>query len=160
MENKDVRLGDGVLEEAKSVVNARLTDLVGELLNVAFDKLKEKATELPSSIEKALSNPKTKQEIVAQYSERLAKEGLIPSGYVGLPDDLLIHNFHQEGYIDGLFVGYKLALKAMVDGNVPEEMVLTVRDSLRPFLVGQLYEDRKKLLDMCRDEQYSRVEKG
>ena len=93
------------------------------------------------------------------WSDDLYAQGLIPSGYTGLSDELLIHNAHQEGYQDGLFAGYALALTAMVDADVPKETILVVRDMLQPNLLGHTYEKRSEFTDRLKDEKYEWVAK-
>lgn len=75
-----------------------------------------------------------------------------------MPDDLLIANLHQQGYLDGLYIGYALAMMALVDNNAPKELIVSVRDSIRPNLIGHYYDDREKFISQYKDEQYHWVE--
>ena len=105
-----------------------------------------------------LSSPDAKQEIVAQWSNQLFEKGIIPKGYNGLPDELLIANFHQDGYLDGLYAGYALAMMALVDNEVEKELILSVRDAIRPNLVGHHYNNRDEFYKRYKGETYSWVE--
>ena len=93
------------------------------------------------------------------WSEELFSQGLIPRGYAGLSDELLIRNFRQEGYLDGLYAGYALALTAMADKDVQEETIISVRDALRPNLLGHSYEERAEFTDLLKDEKYKWINK-
>ena len=106
--DKSVNLGDGVADKVKENINENISDALTLLSNIVFDYLKGKIKDIPKGIEKLLSSPDAKQEIVAQWSNQLFEKGIIPKGYNGLPDELLIANFHQDGYLDGLYAGYAL----------------------------------------------------
>ena len=161
MENHEnnVKLGDGIRDAAKTDINDRMTIIVRVLIKMVFDYLDQKVEKLPETVKQLRDNPKTTQEIIKMWSNDLYAQGLIPSGYTGLPDELLIHNFHQEGYLDGLFAGYALALTAMVDADVPKETILAVRDMLQPNLLGHSYEKRSEFIDLLKDEKYEWVSK-
>lgn len=75
-----------------------------------------------------------------------------------MPDELLIHNFHQEGYITGLHVGYMLAMMALVDNNADENLILSVRDSMRPNLLGHRYDKCDEFSSLYKDEKYRWIE--
>lgn len=107
-----------------------------------------------------LFSKKNKEELLNLWSDQLVQKGLISSGYVGLPDQLLIHNFHQEGYLDGLYAGYAMALAAMADQGIQEESIISVRDALRPNLIGHVYEERTEFTDLLKDEKYEWIEKS
>ncbi len=94
------------------------------------------------------------------WSEYLFKEGLVPNGYNGLPNNLLISNFRQEGYLSGMHDGYVLAMMAMVDNNVSKEIVIAVRDFIRSNSVGHRYDEENKFLDMYKNEKYSWIDKA
>lgn len=161
--DSNVRLGDGVLDEAKSEINSRATELVKQSINDFFDFLESKIKDIPEMIERFHSlrnNPETEQKIEALWSKQLFEKGLVPKGYSGLPDNLLISNLHQEGYLDGLYVGYILALMALVDNNAPNEIILAVRDYIRPNLFGHHYDDRDEFISQYKDEKYSWVAKA
>ena len=76
----------------------------------------------------------------------------MPKGYNGLTDNLLISSFHQEGYLDGLYVEYVLAMMALVDNDVPKDIILAVRDYIRPNFVGHHYDYRDELISRYKDE--------
>ena len=109
-------------------------------------------------IEKLLSK-KDKDELVSLLATELAEKGLVPKGYAGLPDNYLIDNLHQDGYISGLYVGYVLAIMSLVDHDAPKDLVISVRDDIRPNLLGHHYNDRKDFYLNYQDEKYSWVEK-
>ncbi len=150
----NVHLGDGVLNEAKSDINNRTNGLAKIAIDLVFDYLESKVKDLPEAIKRLRDSPGTDREIVALWSEHLFKEGLVPKGYNGLPDNLLISNFHQEGYLDGLYVGYILAMMALVDNDAPKDLILTVRDYIRPNLIKHHYNDRDKFICRYKDEKY------
>lgn len=85
---------------------------------------------------------------------------VLPKGYAGLPDNLLIDNLHQDGYLEGIYVGYALAILSLVDNNAPEELILAVRDDIRPNLMGHHYNDREEFFPRYKGEAYSWVERS
>lgn len=134
--SENVRLGDGVVDEAKAEANNRIKELVKMSVNMFFDYLESQMKDLPDTIKRLRNNPELEQKVETLWSEQLFEEGLIPKGYSGLPDKLLIDNLHQTGYLDGLYVGYALAMMAMVDNNADEDLILAARDYIRPNLMG------------------------
>ena len=85
-------------------------------------------------------------------------ERLIPKGYKGLPDNLLISNFRQEGYSDGLYVGYALAMMALADNNVSKDIIFSARDYIRPNLIGHHYNDQDEFISQYKSEKYSWID--
>lgn len=156
--DKSVYLGDGVADKVKENINENISDALTLLSNIVFDYLKGKIKDIPKGIEKLLSSPDAKQEIVAQWSNQLFEKGIIPKGYNGLPDEFLIANFHQDGYLGGLYAGYALAMMALVDNEVEKELILSVRDAIRPNLVGNHYSNRDEFYKRYKGETYSWVE--
>lgn len=107
MDNKkSVKLGDGVADKIKDNINENMSETLTMLSNIAFNYLKEKIKDIPQGIERILSSDEAQKEILTLWSNQLCERGLIPKGYNGLPDELLIANFRQEGYLDGLYAGY------------------------------------------------------
>lgn len=156
-ENKSsVKLGDGLADGVKSKVNQELLSTCNMLLERFFECIKEVVQDV--DFEKLLSK-KDKEELISLWSSGLAEKGLLPKGYAGLPDSLLIDNLHQDGYLAGLYAGYALALMSMVDNNASKELVLSVRDDIRPNLMGHHYNDRDSFYLRYKDEAYSWVEK-
>ena len=92
------------------------------------------------------------------WSGQLAEKELIPKGYAGLPDNLLIDNLHQDGYLNGLSVGYALAMMSLVDNNASKELAIAVRDEMRPNLIGQHYNDRNDFYNLYKSEKYNWIE--
>lgn len=161
MENneKKVQLGDGVLDAAKTEINDRAATTARNLVKIFFDYLDQKVKELPDAIQQLKNRPETTQEIMKMWSDSLSAQGLIPSGYAGLPDELLIHNFHQDGYLAGLYAGYALALVAMADNAVQKETIIAVRNAMRPNLLGHTYENSNEFTDLLKDEKYEWINK-
>lgn len=157
--DNNVYLGDGVLDEAKSVVNSETKELVKIFIHTVSDYLKGKIKELPETIERLLNNPETEQEIATLWSEHLFEEGFVPKGYNGLPDNLLISNFHQEGYSDGLYAGYVLVMMALADNDAPRDIILSVRDCIRPNLMGH-YDEKEEFIRRYKEEKYSWIDKA
>lgn len=155
-DNKNgVRLGQGVADDMKQVANQELSDMGKMLIGVIakFAKGKIQGVNLDE-----LFSKKNEEELVALWSNRLAEKGLIPKGYAGLSEQLLITNMHQEGYVDGLYAGYVLAMMALVDNDAPKELVLSVRDDIRPNLVRNHYNDRDEFYSRYKNEKYSWVD--
>ena len=157
MADNNVKLGDGVVDGLKSEVNQELLS-IGKLLVGIFSKyVKDKVQNI--DLEKLLSKKDT-DELISLWSTQLSEKGLLPQGYTGLPDNLLIDNLHQDGYLAGLYTGYVLALMSLVDNNASEELILSVRDDLRANVMGHHYNDREKLNLHYKDEEYSWIEKS
>lgn len=150
-----VRLGDGVANGLKEEANQELLDIGKLFIDLISKAIKEKVRNF--DIDKLLSK-KEKDELTSLWSMKLAEEGRLPKGYAGLPDELLIENLRQEGYIDGVHAGYVLAMMSLIDINAPEDLVISVRDKLRPRLIGQRYCDRKSIFDQYKNEKYNQVE--
>lgn len=157
--DKNVRLGDGVFDEVKVNANNRLKELAKKAVDKFFDYLEDSVNDLPETVKQLRNSPRAEQEITALWSEQLAENGIVPKGYNGLPDDLLISNFHQQGYLDGLYVGYALAMMALIDNNASKELIIAARDYIRSNLLGHHYDDRDEFINRYKDEKYSWVEK-
>lgn len=157
--NENVRLGDGVADEAKSEANNRLKELARITVNMIFDDLERRVKDFPDTIKRLRNNREVEQKVEALWSEQLFEEGLAPKGYSGLPDKLLIANLHQDGYLNGMYVGYILAMMALVDNDAPKDMILAVRDYIRPNLLGHHFNDREEFISQYKSEKYSWVEK-
>lgn len=151
--------GDGVLDEAKADVNNRTRGLVKIAIDTVFDYLEGKVKDIPETIERLRNSPETEQRIAALWSEHLFEEGLVPKGYSGLADNLLISNFHQEGYLDGLYAGYILAMMALTDNDVPKDIILAARDYIRPNLIGRHYDEKDEIIDQYKNEKYRWIDK-
>ena len=157
MSENNVKLGDGIADGVKSKVNQESLNVCNLLLERLFEYVKVKVQDF--DFEKLLSK-KNKDEIISLWSSVLAEKGLFPKGYAGLPDNLLIDNLHQDGYLAGLYAGYVLALMSLVDNNASRELILSVRDDIRPNLMGHHYNDRDTFYSRYKDETYSWVEKS
>lgn len=157
--DNNVNLGDGVLDGAKADVNNRAKGLVKIAIDAVFDYLEGKVKDLPKIIEQLRNSPEAEQKIAALWSKHLSEEGLVPKGYNGLPDNLLISNFHQEGYLDGLYAGYVLAMMALADNDAPKDIILAAKDYIRPNLIGHHYDDRDEFIGQYKVEKYSWIDK-
>lgn len=152
-ENKNrVRFGEGVADDLKQEFNQELSNMGKELIAV-FSKYVKKKIEGINLDE--LFSKKNEEELLTLWSEQLVKKGLISQGYAGLPDELLIDNMHQTGYLDGLYVGYILAMMSLVDNEAPKELILSVRDDIRPNLIGHHYNDREEFIEHYKNEKYA-----
>lgn len=141
-------------DDVKTAVNEEKSDCLVQLVEVISAYQEGKIKKIPEAIEQLFSNPTTRKEIATLRSEHLFEEGLVPKGYNGLPDKLLNHNFHQEGYITGLHVGYMLAMMALVDNGA----ILSVRGSIRPNLFGHSYDNCDEFASLYKDEKYRWIE--
>lgn len=158
MDNNE-HLGDGVSNEAKAEFNSRLIRLVKITISKFFDCLDDKAEDLPETIKRLRNSPEIEQKITDLWSEHLFEESFVSKGYNGLPDNLLISNFHQEGYLDGLYVGYILSMMALADNDVSKDIILAARNYIRPNLIGHHYDDRDEFICKYNDEKYSWIDK-
>ncbi len=156
MSDSKVKLGDGIVESVKSKVNQESLNVCNLLLERFFEFIKGRIQGF--DLEKLLSK-KDKEELITLWSSQLAEKEFLPRGYAGLPDNLLIDNLHQDGYLDGIYVGYILAMMSLVDNNASKELIFSVRDDIRPNLMGHHYNDRDNFYSRYKDEMYSWVEK-
>lgn len=124
--------------------------------------LEEKIPELPEKVEQKIKEIIEKPEVVDELSEiwskELYKKGLIPRGYIGLSDESVVSNLQQIGYMDGLFVGYTLAMMSLVDNEAEKDLIVSVRDDIRPNLIGHRFDDRDEFLERYKTETYKWVE--
>lgn len=161
MGEEKVRLGDGVANVAKKTANDEAKAILIEVIKAFSKKIKEKIPELPdmfdTKIKELVDNQKVIDEIRKEWSEELYEKGLVPKGYSGLPDELLIHNFRQEGYLDGLYVGYILALMSLIDNGADENVILSVRDDVGSNLFGHHYEERDEFINNFKNEKYQTI---
>lgn len=155
--NKTVRLGDGVTNKVKDNINENLAEVLMLLSNTIFNYIKDKIKDIPKEIEKILSSQEVKREIVEQWSAVLFEKGLIPKGYNGLSDEFLISNFRQEGYLDGLYAGYIIAMMSMADNGADKDLLFSVREAIRSNLLGNRYDNRNEFYNRYK-EKYSWIE--
>ena len=149
---KRVRFGEGVADDLKQEFNQELSNMGKELIAVFSKYVKKKIDGINLD---ELFSKKNEEELLTLWSEQLVKKGLISQGYAGLPDELLIDNMHQTGYLDGLYVGYILAMMSLVDNEAPKELILSVRDDIRPNLIGHHYNDREEFIEHYKNEKYA-----
>lgn len=161
MEEEKVHLGEGIADEAKNILNKETKEIISATIKAFSKKIKEKIPELPDMVGGKIKNiadsQKVIDEITKEWSEELYDKGLVPKGYSGLPDKLLIHNFHQEGYLDGMYVGYILALMSLIDNGADEKLILSVSDDVGSNLIGHWYDDRNEFIDKFKAEKYQTI---
>ena len=157
-ENKKI-LGDGVIDYLTSVANQELSSFGESAIRAVFKFLQDKFQDINFDELIAKLTKRDKEEITLLWSSQLVEEGLLPKGYADLPDGLLVHNLHQEGYLDGLYVGYVLAMMSLEDNHAPKELILSVRDDIKPKLLGNYYENRDELLSPYKSEKYGWIER-
>ena len=157
MSDSKVKLGDGVADGLKSEANQEILSIGKMLIGVLSKYVKDKVQNI--DLEKLLSKKDT-DELISLWSSQLTEKGVLPKEYAGLPDNRLIDNLHQDGYLEGIYVGYALAIMSLVDNNAPEELILTVRDDIRPNLMGHHYNDREEFFLRYKGEAYSWVERS
>lgn len=156
--DNEVKLGDGVASELKNEFNSELSAAGKKLIQTIFRYLCDKVQNADfDDLLKKISK-KDEERILSLWSSQLAEEGLLPSGYKGLTDDLLIENLHQDGYLEGLYSGYVLAMLSLIDNNAPRELIESTRNDLLSKQVGLRYDDRSKLFARLEDEKYSWIE--
>lgn len=157
MSDSKVKLGNGIADGLKSETNQELLSIGKMFIGVLSKYVKDKVQNI--DLEKLLSKKDT-NELISLWSAQLTEKGVLPKGYAGLPDNLLIDNLHQDGYLEGIYVGYALAIMSLVDNNAPEELILAVRDDIRPNLMGHHYNDREEFFLRYKGEAYSWVERS
>lgn len=118
MKDKNIKFGDGVLDEVKTKTNSRLGNLAKIAIDLLFDYLDKEVKDLPETIRNLRNTPETEQQLADLLSQKLSEEGLIPQGYNGLSNELLIYNLHQEGYNDGMFAGHILTMNTLTDYDI------------------------------------------
>lgn len=157
--NNKTNISDEIISVGKDEINKRLKKITKLFINNLFDFLEVKLNDIPDSIKKLRNSQEMEQKLVDIWSNQLFEDELIPEGYKGLPDNLLIKNFHQEGYLDGLYVGYILAMMALVDNDVSEDIIISVRDYIRPNLVKNHYDCSDKFINLYKNDKYNWIEK-
>ncbi|GFI24451.1 hypothetical protein IMSAGC011_03252 [Lachnospiraceae bacterium] len=55
-------------------------------------------------------------------------------------------------------MGYMLAMMALVDNGANENLILSVRDSMRPNLSGRIYDNCDEFISLYKDEKYRWIE--
>lgn len=150
-ENKNcVRLGDGVADDLKQSVNQEFSDIGKMLIGIISKFVKEKIQGINLD---ELFSKKNEDDLLALWSDQLAKNGLIPQEYAGLSGKYLIHNMQQTAYLDGIYTGYILTMMSLVDNKVPENLIFSVRNDVLPNLV-QHYNNREEVYKRYKSEKY------
>ena len=153
-DKKDIKLGDGVADALKLKTNQELSD-IGKLIIGEFAKfVKGKIQDIDFD---KLFSKKNQEEFVEVLSTQLAKKGVIPKGYSGLPEELLIDNLLQDGYLQGLYVGYALSIMALVDNEASKDLIIATRDVVRQNLMGHHYNESDEFINKFKDEKYNWV---
>jgi len=57
-----------------------------------------------------------------------------------------------------MYAGYVLTMMSLIDNNAPKDLIISIRDELRPQLIGQHYCDRNSIYDQYKNEKYSWAE--
>ena len=161
MGEEKVHVGEGIVDEAKKVLNEKIKEIITIAIKDFSEKIKEKIPELTDAIGAKIKNlansQKVVDEIAKEWSAELYEKGLVSKGCSELPDRLLIHNFHQEGYLDGMYVGYILVLMSLIDNEADEKLILSVRDDVELNLIGHRYDGRNKFIDKFKAEKYQTI---
>ncbi|MBQ9349144.1 MAG: hypothetical protein IJT94_17700 [Oscillibacter sp.] len=155
---EDVHFGDGVPNAFKTKCNETMTYLIGVAFDTMRDEMCKHITDSPEAIKKYLNNPEAKREISDLLSKQMYEKGLVPVVYSGLPDSLLIHNLHQDGYNDGLFAGYAISMMALADNGVSKDIIVTAEKAILPNLVKRLYEDSDEIYQIYQIEHRKWIE--
>ena len=154
--NKDgVRLGEGVSDDLKQNVNKELSDIGKLLIRIVSKYVKEKIQDINLD---ELFCKKNEEDLLNLWSTELMEKDLVCKAYEGLPDSLLIDNLHQEGYLDGMYVGYALAMMSLIDNGAPKDLILNVRDDIRSNLIGHHYNNKNEFIELFKNEKYSLVD--
>lgn len=154
------KLGDGLADSLIREVNQEVESVAKILIANFFKFLKEKVQNV--DIDKLLSKNK-QDELIALWSTQLVESGLIPKGYSGLSDEHLVHNLLQDGYLAGLYAGYLIAMMSLVDNGASKELIVSVRDSIRPYFLGHCYSkycNRNEIKQHYDDGKYCWIEKA
>jgi len=150
-----VRLGEGVADRWKQEANQELANAGLLLIKRISAVIQEKIQNIDFN---QLFSKEDEKEILNSWSAQLVEEGLVPKGYLGLPDKLLLENMKQTGYLDGLYAGYALAMMSLADNNAPKDLLLAVRDDIRPNLIGHHYKDSDEFIERFKSEKYKWVD--
>lgn len=68
-------------------------------------------------------NRKTLQEESFKCAERLCDKGLMPEICRTFTDEELVRDMHHVGYVNGLYLGYLLAINDLIDSGTSFENV-------------------------------------
>lgn len=158
MDNKNFSNNE-LLDEAKNEISNRFKQLLHILINNTFDYLEKNVSELPEKIKNLRDDPQLKKELTNSFSIQLHEMGLIPKSYSGLSDKLLISNLHQEAYLEGLYIGYILSMMALTDNKVSKDIIISVRDYIRPYLAKNYYENKNDFISKYSDDKYNWIDK-
>ena len=150
--SKEVHLGDGVRESATAKTNEEIQKLISVGIESLFDYLTTQVKDIPDAINHFLSDSKAKEEIADLWSERLYEQGVVPKGYSGLSDELLIHNFHQDGYMEGMYMGYLISVTTLAKIGVCKDSLLAARKEIIPKFMRKDYDSRKALFEELEGE--------
>lgn len=150
IDNKDkAKLGEGILDELKVNVNQEMLEWGKLFLGIISQYVKGKIQGINLD---ELFSKKDEEELLNLWSTQLAEKGIIPKGYAGLPENLLIDNLHQDGYLDGMYIGYLLAMMSLADNNASKDLILTIRDDIRPNLMGYHYNNRDEFINKFKEK--------
>lgn len=111
MSKSNVKLSDGVADNLMQSLNNELSEIGKTLIELISEFVKERIRDIDL---RELFSKKDEDKLLNIWYSQLVEKGLIPKVYEGLPEDMLIHNLHQEGYLQGMYVGFALALMSSV----------------------------------------------
>ena len=123
MSKSNVKLSDGVADNLMQSLNNELSEIGKTLIELISEFVKERIRDIDL---RELFSKKDEDKLLNIWYSQLVEKGLIPKVYEGLPEDMLIHNLHQEGYLQGMYVGFALALMSLEDNNAEENLGLNM----------------------------------
>lgn len=103
MSKSNVKLSDGVADNLMQSLNNELSEIGKTLIELISEFVKERIRDIDL---RELFSKKDEDKLLNIWYSQLVEKGLIPKVYEGLPEDMLIHNLHQEGYLQGMYVGF------------------------------------------------------
>lgn len=158
VENKNsVKLGDGVADSMTQTANKELAEMGNIFITIISKYIKDKIKEINLD---ELFSKKNEEGLVQLWSKQLIEKELIPQGYIGLSEQLLVDNMHQDGYLNGIYVGYILAMMSLVDNEASKDLILSVRDDMRPNLTGHHYNNRDEFIKQYKSDKYDWIDKS
>lgn len=167
-QEKEVRFGDGVLDESLRTVNRRLSKLSNIAIESIFDDLEINAKDLPNDIKDSIAKVKVyfsqqankpKSERRADWSVNQQKRG-IGVGRELSPDDSSLSPEERvflariEGFHQGKKFEYQLAMLALAENNAPKELIIAVCNYLKEK--GRRWDDRdrEKIEQQYNEQKY------
>ncbi len=158
VKNKNsVKLGDGVADSMTQTASKELSEMGNIFITIISKYIKDKIKEI--NVDELFSK-KNEEGLVQLWSKQLIEKELIPQGYIGLSEELLVDNMHQDSYLNGIYVGYILAMMSLVDNEASKDLILSVRDDMRPNLTGHHYNNRDEFIKQYKSDKYDWIDKS